>query len=293
MKAVSTARGRGKSFKHRRRDDAERAFRADEEMLEIVAGIVLAAAWRDRTSTRPSASTTSSPSDEIAGVAIGQHGGAAGIGGEIAADGAGAFRRQRQRKQAVRRARRPPAPWQRTPASTIMVFEDGSISRSLFKPSERQQDFVARSYGRLAADEAGIAALRHDLRAPFSLQSATMAATSAVEPGSTQARLAMIEVARLAEIAGHRGRVGDAHVRRRRWPRNATADYRVAGRETGLRLIVLLKQTSAVIARSESDEAIQPTKSGLLRLRLAMTVFAWVLNPGDGGCGAFPGGEKR
>ena len=39
--AVSTERGRGISRKRRGRDDAERAFGADEQVLQIVAGVVL------------------------------------------------------------------------------------------------------------------------------------------------------------------------------------------------------------------------------------------------------------
>ncbi len=60
IKAVSTARGCGNKFQHRRGDDAERAFGADKEMAQVVAGIVLFQ-LAQRCMMRPSASTTSTP----------------------------------------------------------------------------------------------------------------------------------------------------------------------------------------------------------------------------------------
>ena len=79
-------------------DDAERAFRADEEVLQVVAGVVLA----QLAQAVPDAAVGQhdlEPHAELAGIAIGEHGGAAGIGREIAADRAGAFRGEREREE--------------------------------------------------------------------------------------------------------------------------------------------------------------------------------------------------
>ena len=93
---------------HRRGDDAERAFGADEQVFQVVAGIVLLQLV-----------------EVVHDAAVGQHHldaehmrardavrdrrRAAGIGREIAADGAGAFRRQAVADRAGRLRRRPRA----------------------------------------------------------------------------------------------------------------------------------------------------------------------------------------
>jgi hypothetical protein len=50
-----------KQLEHRRRDDAERAFRADEKVSQVVAGVVLLQG-PEAVPDAPSASTTSRPS---------------------------------------------------------------------------------------------------------------------------------------------------------------------------------------------------------------------------------------
>ncbi len=90
---------------HRRGNDAERAFRADEQVLEVVAGIVLlqlveivqhaAVGQHDFEAERMRARD-----------AVGDRRGAAGIGRKIAADGAAAFRRQKLRIEPVGFSRR-------------------------------------------------------------------------------------------------------------------------------------------------------------------------------------------
>ena len=80
---------------------------------------------------RPSASTTSKSEHEIARIAIGDHIGAAGIGREIAADGAGSLRLQATAETAGSRGSASSCASAKTmPASTVIVFEAGSISRS-------------------------------------------------------------------------------------------------------------------------------------------------------------------
>ena len=76
---------------HRGGDDAERALRADEQVLEVVPAIVLAQTLEPV----PHAAVGEhdfKPEGEIAGVAVGEHRHAAGIGGEHAADLAAALR---------------------------------------------------------------------------------------------------------------------------------------------------------------------------------------------------------
>ncbi len=92
----------GKKLQHRGGDDAESAFRADEQVLEIVAGIVLAQPPQS-VPDPPVGQHHFEPEAEIAGIAIGQHIEPAGIGRQIAADAAGAFRGEAQGKQPVRR----------------------------------------------------------------------------------------------------------------------------------------------------------------------------------------------
>ena len=93
---------------HRRRDDAERAFGADEQVFQIVAGIVLlqlveivehAAVGQHHFEAE----------HELARDAIGERAGAARIGRKIAADGAAAFGRRAIAEKAGRRRRRPRA----------------------------------------------------------------------------------------------------------------------------------------------------------------------------------------
>ena len=89
-----------KQFQRRRGDDAERAFGADEQVAQIVAGIVLLQ-LRQPVQNAAVGQHHFEPERHLARHAIGQRGGAAGIGGEIAADGAASLRAERQRKQPV------------------------------------------------------------------------------------------------------------------------------------------------------------------------------------------------
>ena len=93
IKAVSSARGLGNSFSASRGDDAERAFGADEEIAQVVAGIVFFQ-LRQAVENTPVGQHHFQPERHLARHAIGERGGAAGIGGEIAADGAASFRAQ-------------------------------------------------------------------------------------------------------------------------------------------------------------------------------------------------------
>src|SRR5690606_5583464 len=85
-------------------DDAEGAFRTDEQLLQIVAGVVLL----ERAQAVPYAAIREyglKPQYELAGRAIGKNSDATSIGRQIAADGAGAFGRQTEWKQPADRGR--------------------------------------------------------------------------------------------------------------------------------------------------------------------------------------------
>ena len=90
---------------HRGGDDAERAFGADEQVLQIVAGIVLLQLV-EVVEHAPVGQHHLEAERMRARDAVGERRGAAGIGREIAADRAGALRRQQLRIEPV--DRRPP-----------------------------------------------------------------------------------------------------------------------------------------------------------------------------------------
>ena len=77
-------------FQHRGGDDAERAFRADEQVAQIVAGIVLFQFVED-VEHAAVGEYHLQPDCMRAGDTVRHRGDAAGIGREIAADSAGAF----------------------------------------------------------------------------------------------------------------------------------------------------------------------------------------------------------
>ena len=150
-----------KQLDRRRGDDAERALAADEQLLQIVAGVVLA----QRPQPVPDAPVGQHHLDaqgQFAGVAVAQDGDAAGVGREIPADLAAALGAEAQRKQPVGLGRR-----------LVQIGEDAAgldghreidrVERAdPVHPAERQDDVVAVCGRDPAADEPGIAALRHD-----------------------------------------------------------------------------------------------------------------------------------
>ena len=90
----------GKKLEHGGGDDAERPLGADEQMLEIIARVVLAQAAQPIPQGAVGQHDLQ-PEHEVPGAAISEHRYPAGIGREIAADHATALRRQAQGKQAV------------------------------------------------------------------------------------------------------------------------------------------------------------------------------------------------
>ena len=144
---------------HRGGDDAERAFRADEQVLEVVAGVVLL----ELVEVVEHAAVGEHHLDAErvrARDAVGERGGAAGIGREIAADGAGALRRQQLRIEPVDFGGGLARPLQGHAGLAGDGVGDGIDLADAVEPVERQHELAVLR--RLSADQAGIAALRHD-----------------------------------------------------------------------------------------------------------------------------------
>ena len=145
-------------------DDAQRAFRADEQVAQVIAGIVLAQAFQSV--PHPAIGEHHLEAEaEIARVAIGDDVEAAGIGREIAADPAGAFRREAQGKQPVHGISRVLHRLQHRAGFDRDRVVSGIDVEDAGHAVERQHHLVACVGGNLPAAQAGVAALRHDRRA--------------------------------------------------------------------------------------------------------------------------------
>jgi len=159
-KAVSTSR-LGKELHRRGSDDAEGALAADEELLQIVAGIVLAQAAK--AVPNPSVGQHHLEAQcQLAGFAVAQDRDAAGVGRQIAADLTAPLGPEAEREQPVGLGGR-----------LLQVREDAArldrhreihrVDGADMVHAAEGKDDVAPILGRdTAADEPGIAALRHD-----------------------------------------------------------------------------------------------------------------------------------
>ena len=153
----------------RRGDHAQRALAADVEMAQVIAGVVLAQAGEpvpDLAGRRHHLQ----PQAELARVAVAQHLGAAGVGRQVAADGAAALRGQAQRQpqsfglggllRGLQHA-----------AGLDRHRQVGRIDRAHpLEPAQAQQQLRAAGVGHRGADQAGVAALRHDRDAVLGAQ---------------------------------------------------------------------------------------------------------------------------
>ena len=92
--------GSREEFHGRGGDDSERPLRADEQLLQVVAAVVLPQG-AEVVPHGPVRKHHFKTKGEIPGHAVPQHVDSARVGGEIAADGAAPFRRQRQREEAI------------------------------------------------------------------------------------------------------------------------------------------------------------------------------------------------
>ncbi len=189
-------------------DDSERAFRADEQALDVIAGIVLAQ-LAQRVDDPPVGEDRFDARDEVARVAIGDDRQAAGVGRDVAADGGGPLRRERQRKQTIGRQRGGLRLGERH-----ACFADHHVGVRInladrLQPLGRQDDLVACLVRRLAADEPGIAALRHDSD-PRLVAEGHDGRDFRGRPGANEGeRLSLVEAARLDQRPGDQIRVGE------------------------------------------------------------------------------------
>ena len=190
----------------RRGDDAERAFGADEQVAQIVAGIVLLQ-LRQRVQHAPVGEHHFQPERHLARHAIGQRRGTAGIGGEVAADGAASFGAERQRKQAVDVAGALLRDLQHHAGLAGHGVGRGVDVADAVHPPHRHHH-LAMMRG-LPADQAGIAALRHQRDALLGGEPADRGHLRGRTGPQHQRRAAVIEVALLGEVRRDVGRIGD------------------------------------------------------------------------------------
>ena len=145
----------------RRRDDAERALAADEELLPVVARIVLA---------QPAQAIDDGavgqhhlePEHEAAGHAVAQHVHAARIGRHDPADGGRAFGRQADRQEAACGGRSVLRHFQDAAGLGLDGQADGIDMADRRHAVEGEDDLPARGVRNRAAGEPRVAALGHD-----------------------------------------------------------------------------------------------------------------------------------
>ena len=154
------ARGRREQAQHRRGDDAEGALGADEQLLEVVAGVVLA--HDPQAVPDPAVGQHHlEPEDEVAHHAVAQHRRAAGVRRDGAAHGAAALGAQRQREQPTRGLRRLLGGREDDAGLERHRVGDRVDVAHPAHPAQREHDLPAGRIGDCTAAEAGVAALGH------------------------------------------------------------------------------------------------------------------------------------
>ena len=158
-----------KQFQDSAGNDAQRAFRADEPLLQVIAGVVLAQAAQP-VPEAPVGQRDLEAEHQLAHVAVAQHADAAGIGRDVAADLAGALGAQREREQPVGVARRLLDRLE----NAAGVRRDGVVDRIEFadpvEPAGRQHDPGKVLIRDRRPDQAGVAALGHHRQAALVAQ---------------------------------------------------------------------------------------------------------------------------
>ena len=140
----------------------ERALGADEELLEVVAGVVLA--QRAQPVPHPPVGQHHLEAQhQVAHHPVAQHRGTAGVGRDVAADRAAALATRGSAGTAGRPRPPPPAPSPATtPASTVIVSPTASTSRTArIRPSD-STTWEPESSGTAPPLDPGVAALRDD-----------------------------------------------------------------------------------------------------------------------------------
>jgi hypothetical protein len=142
-------------------DQPELALGADEQVLHVQAAGVLAQRGQ-RVQQLPVRQYHLQPQRQLAHGAEAQHGEAAGVGGQVAADLAAAFAGQRQREQQPGAGRRRLHRRQRAAG----LDGDGLVGRvegaNAVQPPQRDDQLPAAAVRRRRAAGGGVAALRHD-----------------------------------------------------------------------------------------------------------------------------------
>ena len=144
-----------------RRDDAQRAFAADEQVAQVVTGVVLAQALQAFPDL-PVGQYHFQPQAQLARIAVAHHLRAARVGRQVAADGATALGTQAQRKQHPRVLY---CLLQRLEHTTCFHRNRhvGEVDGAYGQHAEQaQDDLLATSTGYRAFHQARIATLRHD-----------------------------------------------------------------------------------------------------------------------------------
>ena len=195
-----------KQFQHGGGDDAERSFGADENMAQVVAGIVLLQLAQEVHDAAIGQHHLDAD-NEFAGDAIGERAGAAGIGREIAADGAGAFRTERQREQTPSRFRRLLRPLQDDAGLDGDGVGRGIDLADFIESGQRQYQFAVER--NLSADQSGIAALRHHRRFGFVGEFEDRRDFLRRAGAQHQRRTALIQATAFDQMRRERLRVGD------------------------------------------------------------------------------------
>ena len=195
-----------KQFQRRRGDDAERPFGADEEIAQVVAGVVFFQ-LRQPVQHPPVGEHDFQPERHLARHAIGQRCRAAGIGGEIAADGATALGAERQREQAIDLAGARLRDLQHHAGLAGHGVRGGIDLANLVQPAQRDHD-LAMVRG-LPADETGIAALRHQRDFVLAGELADRGHLGSGAGPQHQRRAAVEQVAFLGDIGRDIGGVRD------------------------------------------------------------------------------------
>ena len=145
-------------------DHAERAFGAEEELLQVVAGVVLAQAAQPI--PHPAVGQHHFHAEHLlARGSIAQHVDPAGVGRKVAADLAAAFGGERERKQAPGVRRRGLHRGEHAAGLHRRRIVEEVEAADAVHASEREHDLAPRPRGHRAADQAGVAALRHHRQA--------------------------------------------------------------------------------------------------------------------------------
>ena len=191
-------------FEHRRRDNAQRAFGADEQLAQRVARVVLAQAAQ----TFPDIALRRDhfqAQAQVARVSVPKYRSAAGIGRQVAADRAGAFGGKRQGIQHAGSIGR-----------CLHVGQDaagfhrhGAVGRidgaDAVQAPQRQHDGGARGVGHTAHDQARAAALWHDRHARLKTGAHDRGNLDRVERQHDGACASMVAAAPVGQKTGHLG----------------------------------------------------------------------------------------